>query len=70
VNVAATEVAAVRFTVHAPVPLHPPDHPEKVAPEEGVAVSVTAVPVAKLAAQVCPQLIPAGLLVTVPGPVT
>src|SRR5437899_10218761 len=34
-----------------------------------VAVSVTAVPLAKLAEQVAPQLIPAGALVTVPLPV-
>jgi len=34
----------------------------------GVAVSVTSVPLAKLAVQVVPQSIPAGVLVTVPAP--
>ena len=33
-----------------------------------MAVSVTAVPLVKLAEQVAPQVIPAGLLVTVPAP--
>src|SRR2546422_214503 len=37
-------------------------------PAAGVAVRVTAAPLVKLAAQVAPQLIPAGLLVTVPVP--
>src|SRR5438128_1721959 len=53
VNVAVTVVAALRVTVQAP----------------GAAVSVTAVPLAKLAAQVAPQVIPPGELVTVPLPV-
>jgi hypothetical protein len=40
-----------------------------VEPEAGVAVRVTVVPVLRLAEQVLPQLMPAGLLVTVPLPV-
>ena len=36
--------------------------------EMGVAVSVTGVPVAKINAQVCEQLMPKGLLTTVPVP--
>jgi hypothetical protein len=48
-----------------PVPLQP----AKVEPEAGVAVSVTVVPLLNAAEQVLPQLIPAGLLVTVPFPV-
>src|SRR5216117_762484 len=69
-NVAMTVVAAVRVTVQAPVPEQPPPlQPVKVEPVAGVAVSVTAVPLVKLAAQVAPQVIPAGALVTVPLPV-
>src|SRR6266545_1873158 len=56
-------------TTQAPVPLHPPVHPANVEPPAGVAVRVTEVPLAKSASQVLPQLIPAGLLVTVPLPV-
>src|SRR5439155_18551266 len=69
-KVAVTVVAALRVTVQAPVPEQPPPlQPVKVEPAAGVAVSVTAVPLVKLAAQVAPQVIPAGLLVTVPVPV-
>src|SRR5881628_498365 len=70
VNVAVTVVAALRVTVQAPGPEQPPPlQPLKVEPAAGVAVSVTAVPLAKLAVQVAPQLMPAGLLVTLPAPV-
>src|SRR2546427_6329498 len=70
VNVAVTVVAALRVTVQAPGPEQPPPlQPLKVEPAAGAAVSVTAVPLAKLAAQVAPQVMPAGLLVTVPAPV-
>src|SRR5437667_5568961 len=70
VKVAVTVVAAESVTVQAPVPEQPPPlQPVKVEPAAGTAVSVTAVPFVKLAAQVAPQLIPAGLLVTVPVPV-
>lgn len=48
--------------------MHAPDHPSKVLPDAAVAVSTTAVPLEKLAVQVPGQLIPAGLLVTVPVP--
>src|SRR5439155_368880 len=68
-KVAVTVVAAESVTVHAPVPEHPPpSQPVKVEPAAAVAVSVTAVPLVKLAEQVAPQLIPAGELVTVPLP--
>src|SRR5207249_12302473 len=64
VNVAVTVVAAESVIVHDPVPEHPPSvQPVKVEPAAGVAVSVTTVPLAKLAEQVAPQLIPAGELV-------
>jgi hypothetical protein len=68
-NVAVTEVLAVRLTVHVLVPVQAPDHPANVEVPLGVAVSVTDVPLAKLAVQVVPQLIPEGLLVIVPAPV-
>src|SRR2546427_4395566 len=70
VNVAVTVVAALRVTVQARGPEQPPPlQPLKVEPAAGPAVSVTAVPLVKLAAQVAPQVMPAGLLVTVPAPV-
>jgi hypothetical protein len=50
------------------VPVQGPPHPAKVEFCPGDSVSVTRVPVAKLALQVGPQLIPEGLLVTVPVP--
>jgi hypothetical protein len=69
VNVAVTAAAALSVTTQLPVPLQPPPlHPVKAEPALGVAVSVTTVPLTKSAAHVAPQLIPAGLLVTVPVP--
>jgi phage tail protein X len=66
---AVTDVAAFIVTVQVPVPEHPPPvQPVNAAPAEGVAVSVTAVPLLNDAEQVAPQLMPAGALVTVPGP--
>src|SRR5580704_5637048 len=63
-------VSALRVTVQAAVPLHPPpDQPPKIDPWVDAALSVTCVPVAKFAEQVGPQLIPDGALVTVPVPV-
>jgi hypothetical protein len=69
VNVAVTLRADVMETVQVEVPLHAPDQPENVEPVAAVAVRVTLVPDAKEAEQVAPQLIPAGLDVTVPDPV-
>src|SRR5207253_3581355 len=69
-KVAVTVVAALRVTVQVPVPEQPPPlQPAKMEPAAGAAVSVTAVPLVKLAEQVAPQLIPTGALVTVPLPV-
>jgi len=68
--VAVTDVLALRFTVHAPLPEHPPPlQPENTEPLAAAAVRVTLVPLEKLAEQVLPQLIPAGVLLTVPPPV-
>jgi hypothetical protein len=55
--------------VTLPVAVQLPDQPPKVEPEAGVAVNVTAVPLLRLAVHVLPQLIPVGLLFTVPVPV-
>ena len=54
---------ALLFTVTvqvAALPVHAPDQFTKVKPGSGVAVKVTAVPAATLAAQLLPQLIPPG----------
>ena len=67
-NVAVTAASAFMVTLHAPVPLQLPDHPANVDPEFGAALSVTAAPFVKFALHVDPQLMPAGLLVTVPAP--
>ena len=59
VNVAVTAVAAVSVMAQGPVPVHaPPLQPVKTDPTAGVAVSVTTVPLTKLAVQVVPQSIP------------
>src|SRR5438093_415988 len=68
-KVAVTVVAAPSVTEQVPVPVQPPPlQPVKAEPAAGVAVSVTAVPLANVAEQVVPQAIPAGALVTVPLP--
>src|SRR5947209_1114672 len=69
VKVAVTACAEFIVTTQLPLPLHAPVHPVKVEPVVAVGVSVTCVPLLKLAVHVVPQLIPAGLLVTVPLPV-
>jgi len=68
-KVAVTAVFPVTVTVHAPLPLHAPDHPLNVDPVTAAAVRVTDVPAPNDALQVVPQLMPEGLLVTVPVPV-
>lgn len=70
-NPAVTCWALLIVTVQALLPEHAPPQPLKVEPLAGRAVSVTAVPPAKLAEQVLPQLLmPAGLELTVPLPLT
>ena len=67
-KLAITEVFCVSVTVHTPVPWQAPDHPAKKKFAAGDAVSVTWVPLEKLALQALPQLMPLGLLLTVPPP--
>jgi hypothetical protein len=69
-NVAVTLVAAESVTVQVPVPLHPPPlQPANVEPEAAAAAKVTLAPLVKPTEQAVPQLMPVGLLVTVPLPV-
>ena len=69
VKLALALFAASIVTVQAPVPVQAPLQPVKVEPVAGVAVSVTAVVYPKVPLQVLPQLMPAGVLATVPVPV-
>jgi hypothetical protein len=56
-------------TVHvAPLAVSQPLHPVKSESSAGDAVNVTVVPITYVPVQVVPQLIPAGLDVTVPWP--
>lgn len=68
-NVAVTDAAEETMMLQLPVPLHAPDQPAKVDPLLAVAVSVTDVPAVNVPLHVWPQLIPAGVLLTVPEPV-
>src|SRR5664280_2035867 len=68
-KVAVTVVSPFRATVHEPEPEQPPpDQPPKREPAAGAAVRVTLVPELKAWAQVLPQSIPTGALVTEPLP--
>ncbi len=70
-NVAVTPCAVFMVTLQvALVPLQAPLQPLKVEPVPGVSVRVTEVPLLKLALQLVPQLMPAGLEVTVPDPLS
>ena len=69
VNVTVTEALLVNVTLQVLVPVQAPDQPANVEVAFGAAVSVTMVPLGKLALHVEPQLMPAGLLVTLPPPV-
>jgi hypothetical protein len=68
-KVALTLVALDITTWQVAFPVHAPLHAPSEAPASGVAVSVTVDPDTKSLLHVDPQTIPAGLLVTVPGPV-
>ena len=67
VNVAVTLRACVIVTVHVEtVPVHAPPQPVNVAPELGVAASVTRALAACGAVHVVPQLRPAPVMVPLP----
>jgi len=65
---APTEVSCCMVRLHAAVPEQAPVQPLKIESALGFAVNTTDVPVAKVALQARPQLMPAGALVTVPLP--
>lgn len=67
-NVAVSDLDELIVTAQAAVPLHAPLQAAKVEPAAGVSVIVTTVPLMKFAVHVPGQLIPDGLLVTVPAP--
>jgi len=70
-NAAETDRACDIDTVQTAVPEQPPVHPSKRAPEAGWTARVTVDDDGKFAVHVpTEQLIPAGLLVTVPEPLT
>jgi hypothetical protein len=68
-KVAMTAWAWFIVSWQSPLPEQSPDHPVKIEEASGVAVRLTVVPASKLAWQLSPQLIPAGLEVTAPEPV-
>src|SRR5687767_14023077 len=65
---AVTLVLDERAKLQAAVPLQPPVQPLNVNPASGVAFKLTVVPAIKLKIQLVPQLMPEGVLVTVPLP--
>ena len=68
VNVAVTDLGPSTVMFAVPVPVASPLQPVKSEWAAGVAVKVTLAPFSKLLKQFAPQLIPAGLLTTVPVP--
>ena len=67
-KVAITVLSESKVIVQTPVPEHPPDQPVKVEPEAGEEARVMVAPLATVAVQVEPQLMPAGVEVTDPLP--
>jgi hypothetical protein len=68
-NVAVTFFTASIVTEHVPVPVQPaPLQPVKLEPLAAAAVNTTLVACEKFALQTAPQLIPLGLLETLPAP--
>ena len=67
-NVAVTLRARLKDTLQVPVPEQLPLQPVKVEPLAALGVRATLVPEAKEVLQALPQVIPVGLLVTVPEP--
>jgi hypothetical protein len=68
-NTARVETGAVTVRLQVvPCPAHAPVHCSNVAPESGLTFSVSFESVSKRAMQVEPQSIPAGELLTLPGP--
>lgn len=65
-KLAATVVSAFNVTLHAPEPEQAPLQPVNAKFCDGAMVSVTTVPETKFALQDAAQLMPAGLLITVP----
>lgn len=68
-KLAVTLLLCVSVTAQVPVPLQAPLQPAKTERLDGVAFNVTTVPPLKAALHALPQLIPAGLELTVPVPV-
>ena len=69
-NPALTAFAASAVTTHVPVPLQPPpDQPVNDDPTPAVAVNVIVDPCSIVSEHDAPQLMPAGVDVTVPTPV-
>lgn len=69
-NIAEILTGALPVVTHGLVPVQPPPlQPAKTDPAAGVGVRVTTLPAVKLSKQSEPQLIPVGLLTTMPAPV-
>jgi hypothetical protein len=68
VKLAVTASEPLKVTLQSALPVQAPDQELKIAFESADAVSVTCVPWGKVALQAGGQLIPAGVLVTVPVP--
>jgi len=67
-KVAVTVALAFTVSTHLPVPVQAPVHFASTEPDLGAGVMVIDVPLANLALHAVAQLIPEGLLVTVPAP--